>query len=123
VLGRQGGDGWRPRCEWWVWIVFVIELQYFRRLTTAKARREYQPEINSGGHATASDAITIGYHTLLDGRRTEHREKVAKPPMRCRLVTLHEPGCPKDQRPSTDTCYVTGAAASFSKEGQNLVVV
>ena len=49
VLGRQKGDGWRPRCEWWVWIVFVIELQYFRRLMTAKARREYQPEINSGG--------------------------------------------------------------------------
>ena len=81
ILGRQGGDGWRPRCEWWMWIVFVIELQYFRRLTTAKARRDYQPEINSGGHATASYAIAIGNHTLLDGRRTEHGEKVAKPPM------------------------------------------
>jgi hypothetical protein len=28
VLGRQGVDSWRPRCEWWVWVVFVIELQY-----------------------------------------------------------------------------------------------
>lgn len=79
-----------------------IELQYFRRVTAAEARRDYQPEINSGGHATASYAIAIGNHTLLDGRRTEHREKVAKPPMRCRLVALHESGCPKDQRPGAD---------------------
>jgi len=97
ILGRQGGNGWRSRCEFWVWVVFVIELQYFRRLTTAKARRDYQSEINSGGHATASYAIAISNHTLLDGRRTEHGEKLAKPPMRCRLVTLHESGGAKDQ--------------------------
>ncbi len=65
ILSRQGGDGWRPRCERWMWIVFVIELQCFRRLTTAKARRDYQPEINSGGHATASYAIAIGIRLLL----------------------------------------------------------
>ena len=56
-----------------MWIVFVIELQYFRRLTTPKARRDYQSEINSGSHATTRYAIAIGNYALLDGSRTEDR--------------------------------------------------
>jgi len=66
ILGRQGGDGGRPCCEWWVRALFVIELQYLRSLATAKSGRDYQPKINSRSYATASDAIVQRYVTFYD---------------------------------------------------------
>lgn len=74
--------------------LLVIELQDFSRLTTAKARCQYQPEIDSGGHAATRYAIAIDNHALLDRPCTDQRKQVAKPPMACRIVAVQKSATP-----------------------------
>ena len=90
---------------------------------TLPAFSKGQAEVNTGGHSTPCDAITVAYHPSLGGNRAKDRQQRPGRPMRSRSISREKSCSAEDQRPSTDRGDKLGAAPRSFRNADRRIVL
>src|SRR5262245_60451777 len=96
--------------------IFYSKLNFFGHSLACDFGNDTKPKINTGGHTTSGNYISIFHHSCLFVCSSDEGQKIRVSPVRRSPTPLQKPAIPKTNAPvQTDVTYFAARACRHSR--------